>query len=287
MKLDRSIWMFGLLGISVVALGVDRVMQNIKVDQISGASGNTVTFPAGQTLKVDTIQATTAGAQPPGMVPIGGMVAVMPAVDATNAWQPPAGTPTCAIKDGFMRADGCVVPSGQGSPLQGKTLPDMAPSAGNERYLRASRATSWTTGAFTTGGANTQASNVGVFNHSSHTHGMAHKHEIGAIESPGYIQFSSAGSATSVKPASIYSSGTYLMIYDAVMSDLASGTAKRSVDWTPTTTATFYSFAPMDNSNVLKASTDSESAALSHSVTNNAVNNEPAYVEVVWVIRVK
>ena len=70
------------------------------------------------TVIVETIQ-NEAGDAPPGMVPIGGMVAVMPNV--TGAWQPPA---SGAIKDGFMRADGSTV-SDSGSPLNGQALPNM------------------------------------------------------------------------------------------------------------------------------------------------------------------
>jgi hypothetical protein len=57
----------------------------------------------------------------PGAVPLGGIVMVMPTTLAA-AWQPPV---SGAIKDGFMRADGATVPSGQGSPMQGLTLPNM------------------------------------------------------------------------------------------------------------------------------------------------------------------
>jgi len=61
----------------------------------------------------------------PGSVPIGGMVAVMPTIDAAT-WQPPA---TGAIKDGFMRADGHQITAANvsaGSVIpEGVYLPNM------------------------------------------------------------------------------------------------------------------------------------------------------------------
>lgn len=64
----------------------------------------------------------------PGSVPIGGMMAVMPATHA-NAWQPPADCTT--IKDGFMRTStnagvACVVPTCADCAIPaGTTLPNM------------------------------------------------------------------------------------------------------------------------------------------------------------------
>jgi hypothetical protein len=62
------------------------------------------------------------------MVPVGGMVAVMPSTHA-NAWQPPA---SGAIKDGFMRADGATISAQNvtdGSVFpQGTVLPNMVGS---------------------------------------------------------------------------------------------------------------------------------------------------------------
>ena len=61
-----------------------------------------------------------------GQVPLGGLVAVMPNIDAINAWQPPA---TGVIKDGFMRADGTIINAGHASQgcllAVGTVLPSM------------------------------------------------------------------------------------------------------------------------------------------------------------------
>lgn len=87
---------------------------------------NSAELPAGFTLKADNITSVTAGQTPPGMVPIGGMVAVMPSTHV-NAWQPPADCSTA--KDGFMRTStaagvACTVIAGQAIPA-GTTLPNM------------------------------------------------------------------------------------------------------------------------------------------------------------------
>jgi len=137
----------------------------------------------GKTLTVESVMG-------PGAVPLGGMVVVMPHVDAA-AWQPPA---SGSIKDGFMRADGTVITSthvSQGCKFSaGATLPSMM-----AKYPRGNT----TSGA--TGGANTvtiASTNLPVHTHgfgtiaaaneSSHTHGVgtyanaaeaAHTHGVG------------------------------------------------------------------------------------------------------------
>ena len=85
------------------------------VDKLAIGTDGKVTFEAAVVERIEN----SSGGTPPGMVPIGGMVAVMPNV--TGAWQPPA---SGAIKDGFMRADGSTV-NDSGSPLNGQTLPNM------------------------------------------------------------------------------------------------------------------------------------------------------------------
>jgi hypothetical protein len=85
---------------------------------------NFASLPTGFTMKSDLITTTTGGT-PPGMVPIGGMVAVMPSTHA-NAWQPPAQN---VIKDGFMRADGGTIPACADCIIPaGTVLPNMVGS---------------------------------------------------------------------------------------------------------------------------------------------------------------
>ena len=80
--------------------------------------------PGGQ-LRINEVQDLAGTGTPPGMVPIGGMVAVMPNTHA-NTWQPPA---TGVIKDGFMRANGHTITSQNvidGSLIpEGTALPNM------------------------------------------------------------------------------------------------------------------------------------------------------------------
>jgi hypothetical protein len=282
-----------------------------------------ITFQQG--IKTDSIlnSAGTSGA--PGMVPIGGMVAVIPEIDTTNSWQPPSGA---NIKDGFMRANGSVVPSGQGSPLQGRTLPNMETL---NRYPRASNATSWVTGTYTTGGANTQATNVTLSAHSitqpavaahtitqpvisahsitqptfmteAHYHGKGDLNIINGVHSHGAIANGGSGGGATVATwgvagatsanlsnfgytgsASLSLGGSYVGL------PTASGGVNGDTDQSATRT-TNVGVAPHSLDTPVGVSAHSLStlvAVSDHTVTNNAVNNEPAYVEVVWVIRVK
>jgi hypothetical protein len=91
------------------------------------------------------INAPALGATSVGQVPIGGLVAVMPNIDAVNAWQPPA---TGIIKDSFMRADGTIITPthvAQGCLLAvGTVLPSLT-----AKYLRGN------TTSGSTGGSNT------------------------------------------------------------------------------------------------------------------------------------
>jgi hypothetical protein len=98
------------------------------------------------------INAPALGSSSVGQVPLGGLVAVMPNIDAVNAWQPPA---TGIIKDSFMRADGTIINAGhiaQGCLLALNTvLPSLT-----AKYLKGG-ATSGTTGgsnSFTPAGTN-------------------------------------------------------------------------------------------------------------------------------------
>ena len=88
----------------------------------SGTVAKSAELTPGGTLKVNEVTDLAGTGTPPGMIPIGGMVAVMPGV--TGAWQPPA---TTVVKDGFMRADGATV-ADAASPMNGQVLPNMVNS---------------------------------------------------------------------------------------------------------------------------------------------------------------
>jgi len=201
-----------------------------------------------------------------GQVPIGGMVAIMPSV--TGSWQPPA---SGVIKNGFMRADGSTVPSGQGSPLAGKILPNMT-----NRYLKGS------TTSGNTGGGNTvtlAASNIpslsGTFTSTvdgDHSHMMTHTHVINAsgphqhnITSYGNgTAASGSGAARGDHPSTLGLSS--LTNFDGSHDHTVnafSGTTSFVGDHLHKTTVTLGNASP------------------------TAVNNEPSYLEVVWLIRVK
>lgn len=122
---------------------------------------------AKQPLRVDKIENLAGTSSPPGMIPIGGMVIVMPTntsgVPIPGAWQPPANCTT--IVDGFMRAgyngSTCTVPAKCKDCIipAGTALPNMYAS-----YPRGGN----TSGV--TGGANMENTNVSISNHPSHTH---------------------------------------------------------------------------------------------------------------------
>jgi hypothetical protein len=107
----------------------------------------------------------------PGAVPLGGIVMVMPTTLAA-AWQPPV---SGVIKDGFMRADGATVPSGQGSPMQGLTLPNMT------GYFPKGAVTSGTATAYGVAFSGTAAARSGWFGTANLTAtAPAHYHGMGA-----------------------------------------------------------------------------------------------------------
>jgi hypothetical protein len=237
----------------------------------------------------------------PGTVPLGGMVAVVPNLDTANAWQPPA---SGVIKDGFMRADGATVPSGQGSPLQGKVLPNMTPSVGNDRYLKASRATSWTTGSYATSGANTYTP-AGTVSQPSFT-GAAGTYSVSV---PAHYHTNGAGSALSTDTNTHthrLKSLTYGTGYNGFVN--INGNAKNMTDspdgaYPESTMASLFnnshahgvtgsigtvSGGSNGNAAFGASGTNTPSGTVSQpSFTGTSGNNEPAYLEVVYVIRVK
>ena len=108
--------------VKATAAQIDTISNTAGTDAVTFSQGLTVT--SGKVLKADFIQ-TSAGGSPPGFIPIGGMIAVMPTTHA-NVWQPPL---TGVIKDGFMRADGGTVPTCADCIIPaGTTLPNMVGS---------------------------------------------------------------------------------------------------------------------------------------------------------------
>lgn len=263
--------------------------------KISAPSGNLIldakagsVVKVNKTLQVDSIKnlAGTSGA--PGMVPIGGMVAVMPTTHA-NAWQPPADCST--IKDGFMRTSttagaACVVPTCADCVIPaGTTLPNMY-----QKYTRGGG----TSG--TTGGANTQglaAVNIpqvstsytpaGSVSGSATGGGVDHTHS----GSTGEGSFSYAAVIVGQSTSLSMDWDSHLLTRGGNVVDSTPGTynwngRKHTHDF-GTSGASVYS-----HTHGLSASFGGTAATITvGNASPTEVNNEPAYTEVVWIIRVK
>lgn len=300
------------------------------------------------TIDQQRLNATMSGVSLVGSVPIGGMVAVNPTMQASDAWQPPA---TGVIKDGFMRADGHTITAQNvtdGSMLRaGTILPNMV-----TKYPRGN------TTSGSTGGANTQASNVIVGNHATlalsdhnaidiaHGHGFtnpyvpSHYHTLstsntfsvsishdhanqnftssGQSQNHTHLSYPASGAGSSWWGIGLSISGnnapsgtawaqtggvsqdhTHTISVDignytgssTASSGLVSGnignTGGCNGDAGNTCQTTGGSVTSLGTTNKSISSHSFSQNIDAHSVTNNAVNNEPAYVEVVWVIRVK
>jgi hypothetical protein len=238
------------------------------------------------------------------------MVAVVPNLDTANAWQPPA---SGIIKDGFMRADGATVPSGQGSPLQGKVLPNMTPSVGNDRYLKASRATSWTTGSYTTSGVNTYslaANQLPTFTTDAHGHtwgghwsidnatsvsggngdGSQNTYSDGIVGIYAWGAGSYAERATGSHVHHLSDSTVQAWAFDFGGGDdlyaAVKGTDASTDNWGNTSGATSQYYLPSHRHWIMSRGTTT-SAVTRTNASQQSINNEPAYLEVVYVIRVK
>lgn len=295
------------------------------------------------TIDQQRLNATISGVSLIGSVPIGGMVAVTPNTHA-NAWQPPADCST--IKDGFMRTStaagvACNVPACSDCIIPtGTTLPNMY-----QKYARGGG----TSGS--TGGANTQASNVAVatqpaINNHSFTQPSAHAITQPAINNhtftqpsahsitiPGHYHSMSTGSTLSAsttnsthahtsasnwsylavnKPGSGAAAQGSYYAQDTVVNTgpdgshshiitgslgLVTGGSNGDAGFSPSSISNNHSGGGVDghslSQNVALTNNHSGGGVDGHSLsqnvtlTNNTVNNEPSYLEVVWVIRVK
>lgn len=263
----------------------------------SGASG---TVQVQGELRADKVTVTSGSA--PGSVPIGGMVAVMPTMQATDTWQPPA---TGAIKDGFMRADGHTITAQNvtdGSLLRvGTVLPNMV-----QKYPRGN------TTSGTTGGANTQASSVTFASQSINTTGGSasfnknvmnsdanapivgwsgydpNRVDGGGDPNPGNIVTPNITSGINIG-SKILPSGTGYSQTDPLQTTYSVFGSGVYTEGT-TITSAYALVSPLQTWNSSTVSTSFSNPSFNQSSltpTNTAVNNEPAYTEVVWVIRVK
>lgn len=190
----------------------------------------------------------------PGYSPIGGIIAIMPAI-GSEAWQPPADCST--IKDGFMRTStiggvACTVPTCPDCIIPaGTTLPNLYHS-----YIRGDASSGGN------GGSSTQNSGITIADHTLHSNNIPQisggPFTSGGADMTGTVPGDRAYGSSS--PVTITASNAYLNVG-----------------------ATFNDHSHNLNF-VLGSSTPS---AVTHSITDPAVNNEPEYQDVVWVMRVK
>jgi len=243
------------------------------------------------TLDSDAKTLTVENITGPGSVPIGGMVAVMPNIDAANAWQPPS---SGVIKDGFMRADGVTIAASHrnaGCKLAvGTKLPNMINS-----YPRGN--TTSTNGTTGMGGSN-----------AGHYHGMGsgtlsvsidHDHgsqsfTSGTVSADHTHTWSTTGGGHEhdyVHPdegAGVNYGSNYLV--GGLRGFTTSGGGSHSHSGTTSGISANHTHStPVDLSNFTGSKTPTGSIGnVSTGFDGNAAgSNEPAYVETVWVIRVK
>ena len=265
---------------------------------IDAATGSVVKI--NKTLQVDAITNYAGISSPPGMVPIGGMIAVMPTTHA-NAWQPPS---TGVIKDGFMRADGNTVPTCSDCIIPaGTTLPSMI-----TKYPRGN------TTSGTTGGSNTYtpvgtnvASNVPAsgltFSGTPASYSVTvpgHKHNTFALAATlgstiitstiarstvilDYCSTGPGGSITHGVCPTTSSTQPYVASIDIGHSHTITGT----VGYQSGSNGDAVGGFAASGSNTPAGTLAGTATAAAQIFTGTSGNNEPAYVEVVWVIRIK
>jgi hypothetical protein len=259
---------------SSLAFGADHLLYAPSGNLILDAKVGSV-IKVNKTLRVDNITnlAGTSGA--PGMVPIGGMVAVMPNTHA-NAWQPPA---TGVIKDGFMRADGAVVPTCADCVIPaGTTMPNMVsrfPKGSTTSGTTAGSATKNLPGHYHSNGSGTNAqtsvdvtggtaslTGTTTFAAHPHTHSVVVNFSSAYITSNGY-KYTEGDTIASNPPGT---SNNNLSASVGISSVPASRTGSNSVT---------------GNFGLVTGGCDGNSGA------SCSINVEPAYMETVWIIRVK
>jgi hypothetical protein len=262
--------------VSSSAFGADQKISAPSGNLILDAKAGSV-VKVNKTLQVDSIKNFAGTSDAPGMVPIGGMVAVMnrnnSLVTLAGAWTPPA---TGVIKDGFMRADGGTVPTCSDCVIPaGTVLPNMVNS-----YPRGN------TTSGTAGGSNTAP---------AHYHGLG----LGSgLTAAGQTFTGSSGNHShggTISGAAKDNLGHWLVRMDsnlyygplptmggqtgAGVQESSNGHSHSIPNDSVTISHTHGSSSVSGNIGLVTGGCDGNS--------NSSCNNEPAYVETVWVIRVK
>lgn len=233
-----------------------------------------------------------------GQVPLGGLVAVMPNIDAINAWQPPA---TGVIKDGFMRADGTIINAGHVSLgcllAVGTVLPSMT-----AKYLKGNT----TSGA--TNGSNIVTASFAGTSSSYSVSVPAHYHGIGtgSLSAAGQSHTGSSGGdgahghgmvagahilaqEISGDDPHLVSLGNYAR-WGGSWSDAPAHSHTITHTHGPSAVTGTVGLVAGQDGNAPITATGSNTPAGSVTISpssGTAGNNEPAYIETVWVIRVK
>jgi len=259
------------------------------------------------------INAPALGSAIVGQVPLGGLVAVMPNIDAINAWQPPV---TGVIKDGFMRADGTIITLShvnKGCLLAvGTVLPSMT-----AKYLKGNTTSGTTNGSNTVGASFTGTPATYSVSVPGHYHGIGFGASLSAAGQTNSTTIYSSTMLTNTTHAHTINpqiigtsmgSGVwtgYSVVTTAGVNVLSlaeaglTATSSTNTDHAHTINHT-HDASAVTGTIGLKTGGQDGNAPLSASgsntpagsvtiapTTGTAGNNEPAYIETVWVIRVK
>lgn len=181
-----------ILGI-LIATGIVSLAFAVGEHSLQTQTGAVILYPGSNhnvriqsTARIVSVLNLAGNGVPAGVVPLGGLIPVIPSTHA-NAWTPPA---SGVIKDGFMRADGTLISAGNVSAgcvlPQGTALPDMT-----LRYMKGNSASGTvlaTTFNSLTISSNTALPTISTTNattntSSAHTHSMAHGHSTSGTQS--------------------------------------------------------------------------------------------------------
>ena len=301
MKFKKLILISMSLGLCAASVKIKQVGQaDVYVPTMDNDNSTNLTI---NKLKANKITDSTGVAAPPGMVPVGGMIAVMPTTHA-NAWQPPADCST--VKNGFMRTNtsvgvACVVPSCSDCVIPtGTTLPNMY-----QKHTRGGGASSGGTGgsntttltttqlpahthtstSLTVTGSPALSGNVsggtcsGTFGSSSHIHGHGSIYAMAEF---------TGGSIIATRTNVSFTGQVKAPLSFSASSDTTSfATATGGSTGGPSETSDVSSTAASNGTLGVNAGTLDVGGSTDSSGTGSAYNSEPSYVEVIWIIRVK
>ena len=187
MRLRRYIWgILAATGFVSIAFAVGESSLQTGTGAVIMSPGTNHNVVIQSPAQISSVLNLVGDGSPAGVVPLGGMIPVMPSTHV-NAWTPPA---SGVIKDGFMRADGTLISAANVSAgcvlPQGTALPDMT-----LRYVKggsisgSALATTFNSLTISSNASipTMSASNVTTNASSAHTHSMAHGHSATGTQS--------------------------------------------------------------------------------------------------------